>query len=198
MVECADLTLLAADAFAYERPRRDPPSSIRRPGSAIFVQYGRAPHLAPLRASSLELENSPLEPLLTGGPRVRFPFAPPVSLIPGGGARSGPRSFADEAILHQIERVFACLVQPASRSSPVPLVTRTRPSTAILPERPRHGLGKKRVNIPAVIINDRVSVKLPVKVIRIIAAIVFAPLGALILKAELATLPKHGGPIKSV
>src|SRR6267142_2626941 len=27
MVECADLTLLAADAFAYDRPRRDPPSS---------------------------------------------------------------------------------------------------------------------------------------------------------------------------
>src|SRR6266446_8674869 len=53
MVECADLTLLAADAFAYERPRCDPPSSIRRPGSAIFVQYGRAPDLAPLRAAAL-------------------------------------------------------------------------------------------------------------------------------------------------
>jgi hypothetical protein len=56
MVECGDLTLLAADAFAYERPRRDPPSSIRRPGSAIFVQYGRAPDLEPLSTSSLELE----------------------------------------------------------------------------------------------------------------------------------------------
>jgi hypothetical protein len=56
MVECADLTLLAADAFAYERPRRDPPSSIRRPGSAIFVQYGPAPDLALPRTSSLGLE----------------------------------------------------------------------------------------------------------------------------------------------
>jgi hypothetical protein len=37
-----------------------------------------------------------------------------------------------------------------------------------------------------------------VKVIRIIPVIVFAALGALILKAELATLLKHGGPIKSV
>jgi hypothetical protein len=51
------------------------------------------------------------------------------------------------------------------------------------------------VNIPAVIIGDRVADKLPVKVIRIIPAIVFAALGALILKAELATLPEHGGPI---
>src|SRR6266478_8293512 len=76
MVECANLTLLAADAFAYERPRRDPPSSIRRPGSAIFVQYCRAPDLAPLRTSSLELEHSPIGHLLTGGPRVRIPFAP--------------------------------------------------------------------------------------------------------------------------
>jgi len=57
MVECANLTLLAADAFAYKRPRRDPPSSIRRPGSAIFVQYGGAPDLAPLRTSSLGLES---------------------------------------------------------------------------------------------------------------------------------------------
>jgi putative Ca2+/H+ antiporter (TMEM165/GDT1 family) len=54
------------------------------------------------------------------------------------------------------------------------------------------------VNIPAVIIGDRVVVKLPVKVIRIIPAIVFAALGAFILKTQLATLPKHGGPIKSV
>src|SRR6266478_911283 len=69
MVECGDLTLLAADAFAYERPRRDPRSSIRRPGSAIFVQYGRAPDLAPRRTSSLELENSPLGHLLIEGPR---------------------------------------------------------------------------------------------------------------------------------
>jgi hypothetical protein len=46
------------------------------------------------------------------------------------------------------------------------------------------------VNIPAVIIGDRV--------VRIIPAIVFAALGALILKTELATSPKHGGPIKSV
>src|SRR5438093_8151498 len=33
MIDCADLTLLAAVAFAYERPGRDPPSSLRRPGS---------------------------------------------------------------------------------------------------------------------------------------------------------------------
>src|SRR6266436_922194 len=58
MVECADLTLLAADAFAYERPRRDPPSSIRRPGSAtlcsmvehltsrLYVLLPRDPHTA--------------------------------------------------------------------------------------------------------------------------------------------------------
>src|SRR6266446_3566758 len=45
-------------------------SSSRRPGSAIFVQYGRVPDLAPLRNSSLELENPPLGHLLTGGPRV--------------------------------------------------------------------------------------------------------------------------------
>jgi hypothetical protein len=51
------------------------------------------------------------------------------------------------------------------------------------------------VNIPAVIIGDRVAGKLPVKVIRIVTVIVFAALGALIPKAELATLPKHGGPI---
>jgi hypothetical protein len=44
----------------YERPQRDPPSSIRRPGSAIFVQYGPAPHLAPLRISSLGLESQHL------------------------------------------------------------------------------------------------------------------------------------------
>jgi hypothetical protein len=49
--------MLAADAFACERPRRDPPSSIRRPGSAIFVQYGPAPDLAPLHTSSLGLES---------------------------------------------------------------------------------------------------------------------------------------------
>jgi len=46
-----------------------------------------------------------------------------------------------------------------------------------------------------VIICDKVADKLPVKVIRIIPAIVFAALDALILKAKLATLPKHGGPI---
>src|SRR6267142_6032213 len=67
MVECADLTLLAADAFAYEQPRRDPPSSIRRPGSAIFVQYGPAPDLAPLRTSSLGLESQ----LLSQNPAAR-------------------------------------------------------------------------------------------------------------------------------
>src|SRR5437667_11903 len=37
MVECADLTLLAADAFAYERPRREPPSSLRRPRSPSCI-----------------------------------------------------------------------------------------------------------------------------------------------------------------
>ena len=51
------------------------------------------------------------------------------------------------------------------------------------------------MNIPAVIISDRVAGKLPVKVIRIVTIIVFVALGALIPKAELAILPKHGGPI---
>jgi hypothetical protein len=83
-------------------------------------------------------------------------------------------------------------------SNPRSLSGRIRPFRAVLSERPRHDLGKKRVNIPAVIIGDRVVVKLPVKVIRIIPAIVFAARGALILKTELATPPKHGGPIKSV
>src|ERR1700730_12808422 len=39
-----------------------------------------APDLAPLRTSFLELENPPLGHLLTGGPRVRIPFAPAESL----------------------------------------------------------------------------------------------------------------------
>jgi hypothetical protein len=60
MVECADLILLAAAAFAYERPRRDPPLSSRRPGSAMLCADGRAPDLAPPPTSFLELENSPL------------------------------------------------------------------------------------------------------------------------------------------
>src|SRR6266403_562708 len=58
----------------------------RRPSAGLarrcFVQYGRAPDLAPLRTSFLELENSPLGHLLTGGPRVRIPFAPPASQAP--------------------------------------------------------------------------------------------------------------------
>jgi len=55
MVECADLTLLAADAFAYDRPQRDPPSHPQA-WLAELVQYGRAPDPATLRASFLELE----------------------------------------------------------------------------------------------------------------------------------------------
>src|SRR6266446_4243451 len=45
MVDFADLTLLAADAFAYERPQRDPPSSIRRPGSPSLCSM--VEHLTP-------------------------------------------------------------------------------------------------------------------------------------------------------
>jgi hypothetical protein len=63
----------------------------------------------------------------------------------------------------------------------------------------RHDLGKERVHIPAMIIGSRVADKLPVKAIRTLSVIVFTALDALIPKAELVTLPKHGGPIiKSV
>src|SRR5438132_4262052 len=75
MVECADLTLLAADAFAYERPQRDPPSSVRRPGSAIFVQYGPAPDLEPLRTSSLNWKTRLSGTSGAGGRVFEFPFA---------------------------------------------------------------------------------------------------------------------------
>ena len=40
MLDCADLPLLAAVAFAYERPRRDPPSSLRRHGSPSLCSMG--------------------------------------------------------------------------------------------------------------------------------------------------------------
>src|SRR6267378_7020793 len=75
MVECADLTLLAADAFAYERPQRDPPSSVRRPGSTIFVQYGPAPDLEPLRTSSLNWKTRLSGTSGAGGRVFEFPFA---------------------------------------------------------------------------------------------------------------------------